>query len=53
MKRTIKPPAGKSHITVAAAAEAARVVRRDTATGRFVIEKSGMPARRGAASKKR
>jgi hypothetical protein len=36
-KRTIKPAAGMSHITAAAATSAARVVYRDGPTGRFVL----------------
>jgi hypothetical protein len=37
VKRTIKPPAGKSHVTMAAARAAARLVYRDRAIGRLVI----------------
>jgi hypothetical protein len=51
VKRTIKPAAGKSHITAAAARAAARVVYRDRATGRLVIV--SRDASGAAASKKR
>jgi hypothetical protein len=39
IKRTIKPAAGKSRVTAAAAAAAAHYVYRDRVTGKFVISK--------------
>ena len=36
-KRTIKPPAGESRVSLREATSAARVVYRDGTTGRFVI----------------
>jgi hypothetical protein len=42
MKRTIKPAAGDSHVTPAAAKAAARVVYRDRRTGRLVVAGRGM-----------
>jgi len=46
-KRTIKPAAGNSRITPAAARAAARYVRRDSATGKFIIS-TKPPVKQGA-----
>jgi hypothetical protein len=53
VKRTIKPAAAESHITASDAKAAARVVYRNSATGKFVVAKRQSPigaARQQAAS---
>ena len=57
MKRTIKPAAGKSNVTAAAAKAAARVVYRDAGTGRLIVmerrEKTSAAASKSSPSRKR
>jgi hypothetical protein len=52
-KRTIKPAAGGSKISVGAATSAARVVYRDGSTGRFVIVESDRSLHRTTRAEKR
>jgi hypothetical protein len=45
VKRTIKPAAGNSRVSAAAAKAAARFVYRDAVTGRFVVSEDEMKTR--------
>ena len=58
MKRTIKPAAGESSVTAAAAKAAARLVYRDSLTGKLVVVErrrnaSGAGGPKPSASRKR
>ncbi|MGH9456660.1 MAG: hypothetical protein ACRD2J_03360 [Thermoanaerobaculia bacterium] len=50
--RSIKGPAGRSKVSLAEATRAAKVVRRESATGRFVVVPSGPAVARDRKSAK-
>jgi hypothetical protein len=52
IKRTIKPAAAASRISPAAAKSAARVVYRDSQTGKFVVSGYAVPDAAGARAYK-